>query len=60
MVDIQATAATSHAVGSSGRSGSLESVSREREVAEDSSVERKEVERSGTLPGVGDNVDIQA
>ena len=60
MVDIQAAAATSQVVGNSGRSGSLESVSQDRKVAEDSSVERKEVEPSATLPGVGDNVDIQA
>jgi hypothetical protein len=60
MVDIQAAAATSQAIGSSGRTGSLESVAQERKVAEDSTVERKEAEPSARLPGVGDNVDIQA
>jgi len=60
MVDIQAAAATSQSVATSGRSGSLESVAQERKVAEDSLVERKEVEPSATLPGVGDNVDLQA
>jgi len=60
MVDIQAAAATSQSVTSSGRTGSLESVAQERKVAEDSAVERKEAEPSATLPGVGDNVDLQA
>jgi len=60
MVDIQAAAATSQTVASSGRTGSLESVSADRKVAEDSAIERKEAEPSATLPGVGDRVDIQA
>ncbi|MBL4790106.1 MAG: hypothetical protein JKY60_14070 [Kordiimonadaceae bacterium] len=60
MVDIQATAVASQAIGVSGSSGSLESVSQERKIADDSSIERKEVEPSATLPGVGDNVDLQA
>lgn len=60
MVDIQAAAATSQTIASSGRAGSLESASLDRKVAEDSSVERKEAEPSATLPGVGDRVDIQA
>lgn len=60
-VDIQSTAATSaESIGASGRSGSLESAAQERKVAEDSSVERKEVEASSTGPGVGEQVDIQA
>lgn len=60
MVDIQAAAASSQVIGKSGQTGSLESVSADRKVAEDSSIERKEAEPSATLPGVGDNVDIQA
>lgn len=60
MVDIQGAAATSQTVTSSGRTGALESVAQERKVAEDSAVERKEAEPSATLPGVGDNVDLQA
>lgn len=60
MVDIQAASAASNETLASGRAGSLESAVSERKVAEDSSVERKEVEPSATLPGVGDNVDLQA
>ncbi|MFC3051021.1 hypothetical protein [Kordiimonas pumila] len=61
MADIQATAAAANqTIATSGRSGSLESASTERKVAADSEIERKEAEPSATLPGVGDNVDIQA
>ncbi len=60
MVDIQAAAATTQAIGNSGRIGSLESVSQDRKVAEDSAIERKEVERSDTSRGVGENVDVEA
>ncbi|MBV1901027.1 MAG: hypothetical protein KUG56_05080 [Kordiimonadaceae bacterium] len=61
MVDIQATAAAGNAtVSAAGRTGAVESEVSERKIAADSSVERKEVEASETLPGVGDNVDLQA
>ena len=61
MVDIQATAAAGNTtVTAAGRSGSVESEVSERKIAADSAVERKEVEPSSTLPGVGDNVDLQA
>jgi len=61
MTDIQgAAAASGQNIGASGRAGSLESVVTERKVEADSEVERKEAEPSATLPGVGDNVDVQA
>jgi len=60
MVDIQAAAASSQVVGKSGQFASSESISADRKTAEDSEIERKEAEPSATLPGVGDNVDIQA
>lgn len=60
-MDIQSTtAASAESVGSSGRSGSLESAAQERKAAEDSTVERKEAEPSSTGRGVGENIDIQA
>ncbi len=60
-MDIQSTtAASAESIGASGRSGSLESAAQERKTADDSSVERKEVEPSATGPGVGEKVDIQA
>tara|TARA_R110002096_G_scaffold171611_6_gene344814 strand:- start:1916 stop:2101 length:186 start_codon:yes stop_codon:yes gene_type:complete len=61
MVDIQATAAASgQSINAAGRAGAVESQVSERQVAEDSEIERKEAEPSATLPGVGDNVDLQA
>ena len=60
MVDIQATAASAQIVNAAGRAGALESEVSERKVAADSEIERKEAEPSATLPGVGDNVDLQA
>ena len=60
MVDIQATAASAQVVSAAGRAGALESEVGERKVAADSEIERKEAEPSATLPGVGDNVDLQA
>ncbi|MEX0298921.1 MAG: hypothetical protein AB3N28_07610 [Kordiimonas sp.] len=61
MVDIQgAAAASGQAITAAGRSGALESEVGERKVAADSEIERKEAEPSATLPGVGDNVDLQA
>ena len=60
-MDIQSsTSASAETIGASGSSGSLESAAQERKVAEDSAVERKEVEPSSTGPGVGEKVDIQA
>lgn len=61
-MDIQGTAnAASATVSSQGRAGSLESAAEtERKVADDSNIERKEVEPSDTGAGVGERVDIQA
>ncbi len=60
-MDIQSTsAASAESVSAPGRSGSLESAAQERRVAEDSEIERQEVEASATGPGVGERVDIQA
>jgi len=60
-MDIQASAAaSSQSITASGRTGALESEVGERKVAADSEIERKEAEPSSTLPGVGDNVDLQA
>jgi hypothetical protein len=60
-VDIQSTTSTTaQTIGASGRSGSLESAASERRVADDSEVERKEVEASSTGPGVGEKLDISA
>lgn len=60
-MDIQSTSsATTQSISASGRSGSLESVAQERRAADDSEIERKEVEASSTAPGVGERVDISA
>lgn len=61
-MDIQGTAnAASAAIDSQGRAGSLESAAAtERKAANDSDIERKEVEPSDTGSGVGERVDIQA
>ncbi|NVJ69020.1 MAG: hypothetical protein HWE08_01620 [Alphaproteobacteria bacterium] len=60
-MDIQGTANTNvAAVAGQGRSGALESAATERKSAEDSAIERKEVEASDTGAGVGEKVDIQA
>lgn len=61
-MDILATAAAGNTTvtAAGGRTGSVESEVSERKIAADSAVERKEVEPSETLPGVGDNVDLQA
>ncbi|WP_417448885.1 hypothetical protein [Kordiimonas sp.] len=60
-MDIQgASSASSADIVAAGRSGSLESSATERKAADDSAVERKEVEASSTGPGVGEKVDIQA
>lgn len=60
-MDIQGTANTNvAAIAGQGKTGALESAATERKTAEDSEIERKEVEASDTGPGVGEKVDIQA
>ncbi|WP_262695227.1 hypothetical protein [Kordiimonas aquimaris] len=60
-MDIQSTSsANAQSISAPGRSGSLESAAQERRNADDSEIERKEIESSSTAPGVGENVDISA
>ena len=60
-MDIQSTSSANvQSVSASGRSGSIESAAQERRNADDSEVERKEIESSSTASGVGEKVDISA
>lgn len=58
-MDIQsASAAANQPVYTSGSAEALESAAEERKEVNDSSIERKEVERSSTGPNVGNKIDI--
>lgn len=60
-MDVQgAGLASSQPVAASGLAGSQETAATEAKKADDSTIERKEVEPSDTGSGVGDSVDIQA
>lgn len=60
-MDVQSSIGTANtSVEASGRAGSLESNATVRKEADDSAIERKEVEASDTASGVGDRVDIRA
>ena len=60
-MDVQgAGLASSQPVSSSGLAGSQETAATEAKKADDSTIERKEVEPSDTESSVGNQVDIQA
>lgn len=60
-MDIQSSTATANTpVDATGRSGSQETSATARKEADDSAVERKEIEASDTSSGVGERVDVQA
>lgn len=60
-MDVQgAGLASNQPVASTGLAGSQETAATEAKRADDSTIERKEVEPSDTTTGVGSQVDIQA
>ena len=60
-MDVQgAGLASNQPVASTGLAGTQETAATEAKRADDSTIERKEIEPSDAGSGVGDNVDIQA